>query len=157
MLGGLKNMFSSLKLSNIFVILLVAAIFIAVAIFGYNYYIKPRIDNTFVENKEFTDLEDQNKGVADFYFFYTDWCPHCKSAKPVIQEFKDMVEANNNSINGANINIIEVDCDKDTDTANKFNVESYPTIKLVYNDTIYEYDAKPEINNLKEFMTSSIA
>jgi hypothetical protein len=36
--------------------------------------------------------------------------------------------------------------------ADKYKVQGYPTIKMVYNEKIYDYNAKPDINNLLEFV-----
>ena len=36
--------------------------------------------------------------------------------------------------------------------AEKYKVEGYPTIKMEYNKTIYDYNAKPDKNNLLEFV-----
>ena len=55
------------------------------------------------------------------------------------------------------INFYEVDCDKDTDTADKFNVKGFPTIKLVRGNQVVEYDAKPDKKTLMEFVTTSTA
>ena len=35
---------------------------------------------TDVENREFDDKESSNEN--EIIFFYVDWCPHCKTARP---------------------------------------------------------------------------
>ena len=40
--------------------------------------------------------------------------------------------------------------------ADKYKVEGYPTIKLIYKGNVYNYDAKPKSENLKQFLDSSI-
>ena len=52
------------------------------------------------------------------------------------------------------IKCLEINCDEDEETANKYNVEAYPTIKLVKDDTVYEYDAKPNVDTLGQFLKS---
>ena len=52
------------------------------------------------------------------------------------------------------IKCTEVNCDVDEATANKYKVEGYPTIKLVKDQTVYEYDAKPNIDTLGQFLNS---
>ena len=37
---------------------------------------------------------------------------------------------------------MEIDADKNAEMADKYKVEGYPTIKLVYGNQIIEYDAK---------------
>ena len=52
------------------------------------------------------------------------------------------------------IKCTEVNCDDDEAMADKYNVEAYPTIKLVKNNTVYEYDAKPNVDTLGQFLDS---
>ena len=130
-----------------------AALFIAVAIWMYYKYVVPRVNAAYVPNKEYVNKEQSD--TADLYFFYTNWCPHCKTAKPVWQKFKEHIESKGHS-SGVKVNFIEVDCEKDRDTADKFNVSGYPTIKLLFNNKVIEYDAKPDQENLQQFLDESL-
>ena len=132
---------------------LIALLFILVSIFIYYRYVVPRINATYVSNKEYIKKGDDT--TADMYFFYTNWCPHCKTAMPVWNKFKEHVNEKGHSSN-VKINFIEVDCDKDKKTADKFNVTGYPTIKLSYKDEIIEYDAKPDMEHLQQFLDESL-
>tara|TARA_B100000902_G_C27275793_1_gene898779 strand:+ start:1429 stop:1872 length:444 start_codon:yes stop_codon:yes gene_type:complete len=109
---------------------------------------------SYVANKEFTSGKGgvSGKQSVDLYFFYTSWCPHCKTAFPIWNTLK----GETNVVNGKQINFIEVDCEKDTETAEKFAVEGYPTIKLVDVNKTIEYDAKPDLDTLKKFLSTSI-
>lgn len=130
---------------------LCVVIFACASIYVYIRYVKPK--SKYVDNKEFI-TKDQNDEVksVDLYFFYTSWCPHCKTAFPIWNTLKN----DNNTIKGVSINYIEVDCDKDSDTANKYNVEGYPTIKLQKGNTVIEYDAKPELDTILHFLNTSL-
>jgi thiol-disulfide isomerase/thioredoxin len=147
---GFVNVLQNKKL---IIVIILAAIFIAAAIWVYNSYVKPRVD-AYVPNKEFIQQEGGSNYNADLYFFYTTWCPHCKKAMPVWEKFKEKIQPT--GVNGVKINFIEVDCDKDPDTASRFNVEGYPTIKLSHNKKVVEYDAKPDIDTLNQFLQSSL-
>lgn len=149
----IKNLFGNKKLV---VLIVIAALFIAVAIYTYLTYIKPRINAAYVPNKEFVQSDSSITESADLYFFYTNWCPHCKTAKPIMSKLEEYLNTRNNNINGVNINYIAVDCEEDTETANKFKVEGYPTIKLVNGSKLIEYDAKPDVDTLKQFLESSL-
>lgn len=149
----IKKLFGNKKLV---VLIVVAAIFIAVAIYTYITYIKPRMNAAYVPNKEFVQSDSSITENADLYFFYTNWCPHCKTAKPIMTKLEEYLKTRNNKINGININYIPVDCEEDTETSNKFNVEGYPTIKLVNGTKVIEYDAKPDLDTLKQFLDSSL-
>ena len=135
-------------------ILVIAAVFTFVAVYVYRTYIVPRIFPSYVPNKEFTPDSDGVEQEAELYFFYTEWCPHCKSAKPIWQELKSMYDGNR--INNTKVYFKEVDCDKDEATADKFKVEGYPTIKLVNGEQVVEYDAKPDLDTLKDFLHSTL-
>ena len=137
---------------QILVILFVVIIFLIAALVVYRRYISAGLSRKYVANNEFT-----NEGAitsADIYFFYTTWCPHCKTAKPIWQEFKD--EMKDQKVNGIKLNFFEVDCDKDAETSDKFKVKGFPTIKLVKGKQIIEYDAKPSKVNLIEFVNTSL-
>ncbi len=87
---------------------------------------------------------------AQLYLFKVDWCPHCKTAKPVFDEVEK--ELNGRPINGYVVTFKTVDCEAEPDMADKFKVDGYPTIKLVKNGEVIEYDAKPEKDKIIEFL-----
>jgi thiol-disulfide isomerase/thioredoxin len=140
---------------NIFLFLFVAALFIAAAVYTYSTYVKPRLNAVYVPNKEFNTKGDESE-FAELYFFYTDWCPHCKTAKPIMAKLQDYLASQDNTVNGVSINYIAVNCEEDKQTAERFNVEGYPTIKLVSGNKVIEYDAKPDLDILKQFLSTSL-
>jgi thiol-disulfide isomerase/thioredoxin len=155
-MSTLTNIFSRIGSNkNSIIILILTLIFIIVAIYTYRRFISPKINPTYVANNEYMS-EGTNKqtDVADLYFFYTTWCPHCKKSMPIWQSLKD--EVGSKEIKGVTINFVEVDCDKDTSLAEKFNVQGYPTIKLVRGNQVVEYDAKPNKDTLMEFLQTSL-
>lgn len=136
-----------------FIITLFATIcFLGVALFTYKRYILDKVKPKYVPNAEFegTRLSD----TADVYFFFTQWCPHCKTAKPVWQAFKDRMGSD--KVNGVTLRFIEVDCEQDAGTADRFNVKGYPTIKMVKDGQVFDYDAKPNVETLREFLETSL-
>jgi len=138
-----------------FIILVVTVIFLIAALYSYKRFVSDRMNKNYVTNSEFESTGDKTVEYVDIYFFHTTWCPHCKTAMPIWNSFKSDLE--NKKINGMKINFYEVDCDKDTDTADKFNVKGFPTIKLVRGNQVVEYDAKPDKKTLMEFVTTSTA
>ena len=135
-------------------ITIITIIFIVIAIYTYKTYIAPSSKTDYVANKEFTTGGDEDVNSADLYFFYTEWCPHCKTAKPIWKNLKE--DIGKKEINGKKIHFIAVDCDKDPTTAEKYKVEGYPTIKLVVGNRVIEYDAKPDVDTLKQFLNVSL-
>lgn len=152
MLGGVKNILKSIpENKNIILILFITALFIGLAIYVYMNFIKNKINPSYVENKELIAEETKE---AELFYFYTTWCPYCKKAKPEWDELKQGYE--NKTVNGYTIYFREIDCEKDEKTADEFKVEGYPTIKLVTNGKIIEYDAKPKYDTLVEFLNTSL-
>jgi thiol-disulfide isomerase/thioredoxin len=133
-------------------ILLIVVMFTIVSMFMYKRYVTS--GNKYITNNEFNKQPPNAMTNADIYFFYTEWCPHCKTAKPVWADFKEQM--NGKKVNGISLHFIEVDCDKETATSDKFNVKGFPTIKLMKGNQIIEYDAKPSVENLIEFVNSAL-
>mgnify|MGYP000701738640 CR=1 FL=1 len=148
-----NNVNSNFFQQNYLIILIVFILFFSIGFYTYYYYIKPRFDKIYVPNKEFINKEVSN--VAEFYYFYTEWCPHCNNARPIINKLIEYLKRKNNIINNVEIVVHLIDCEKQTEIADSFKVESYPTIKIAYQDNIIEYDAKPELDNLLEFIQSA--
>jgi len=97
-------------------------------------------------------------GVAELILFTVDWCPHCKTAKP---EWDSLVtEYSGRSINGYSITFTEVNCtDPKPDVEklmNQYKVEGFPTIKLIKNGSVIDYDAKPTKDTLLQFLNTSL-
>jgi thiol-disulfide isomerase/thioredoxin len=134
------------------IIIFVVLLFLIAALFIFRRYVSDKISKKYVPNNEFTN--DPAIQSADIYFFYTTWCPHCKTAKPIWNDFK--TEMTGKKINGITLNFYEVDCDKDTATSDKFNVKGFPTIKMVKGNQIIEYDAKPSKKTLIEFVNKTL-
>jgi len=123
----------------------------------YTYFIVPKFNPTYVNNNEFHSGTDKITDVT-VMIFYADWCPHCKSAMDPNDGpwtlFKQNYE--NATINNTKIYIEEVDCSDENGAAiskrDKYKVEGYPSIILIKNDQVFQYDAKPNQRNLEEFI-----
>jgi thiol-disulfide isomerase/thioredoxin len=89
------------------------------------------------------------------YFFFADWCPHCKKAKPAWSSFTNKYDGK--VADGSKIVCVPVDCTdaEKPETAqmiSQFNITTYPTIKMVKDNVTYEFDAKITESNLDEFI-----
>jgi len=135
------------------IIILLVVLFIIAALIIYRKSVVGRMNKKYVANNEFNKSRPGVESV-DLYFFFTEWCPHCKTAKPIWFDFKKEMEGK--KVNGVSINFFEVDCDKDTETSDKFNVKGFPTIKMMKGNQMIEYDAKPSKETLNEFVRSSL-
>ena len=138
----------------ILLLLLVIILFSGVAFYYYNTFVHKTLNNKYIDNKEFVNENSKDSTKeATLYLFYTTWCPYCKVSRP---EWDKLKEQTGGVVKNTKIIFREIDCDKNSDIAYKYKVDGYPTIKLIYNDKIYDYDAKPSIDTLKEFLNSII-
>ena len=133
--------------------ILMSILFIVIAVFYFYKDVSSQENSTYRPNGEF--VPDENKN-AELLFFYADWCPHCKSAKPIWEELK--AEYKNKIVNGYTIIFSEINCSEENAEVekmmNKYNIEGYPTIKLLKDGQIIEYDAKPDKDSLKQFLNT---
>jgi thiol-disulfide isomerase/thioredoxin len=102
--------------------------------------------------------EEETKD-AEIILFYVDWCPHCKTAKP--EWDSAMQELDGKVINGYNVSFAEVNCTDETaevqDMTERYNIEGYPTIKLVVGDEVIDFEAKPTKDTITQFLNTALA
>ena len=154
----IKNMIFNKKF---IIILFVVTIFLAIAFYVYNTYISPKIDPDYVPNREFTNTsgEDGELG-ADLYFFSAEWCPYSKKAKPIWDNLKKQFD--NKSINNTKLRFVDIDGEKNEKEMENFEnkylngkkIDGFPSIYMIKNDQVIEYEAKPNLEILKNFIES---
>jgi|LauGreDrversion4_2_1035121.scaffolds.fasta_scaffold11947_3 thiol-disulfide isomerase/thioredoxin len=98
------------------------------------------------------DSDSTKVKTCELFYFYTTWCPYCNKAKPEWEAFRSEWEGK--PFKGYYITFTEVDCDVDETTAKKYDVKSYPTIKLKCKGEVFEYDARPTKEDLTRFLNS---
>jgi thiol-disulfide isomerase/thioredoxin len=155
-----------------------ALLFLGLAIYIYFKYLKPSLNPSFVPNKEYVNKDNTNgdSGGGDgggdggggsgggggniksstLYFFYAEWCPYSKKALKTINNYK----TNNPIIENVKINYKLIkDETNDTEITNfekeyGKKIEGYPTIYLIYNNQVIEFDATINKDNLDTFFNS---
>lgn len=158
MLDQIQLIISNLIMNKKFLLVIfIAIIFILASIYVYKTYVSSKINPEYVDNKEFsTTTTSMNNAYdsVDLYFFGVPWCPHSKKATSIWEDIK--IKYQDKKINDKNVNFIQVDCDQDPELADKFKIDGYPTIKLIKDNQVIEYDAKPEKDTLMQFLNSTI-
>jgi len=148
----LKGYTSRINTSTIFMVAIII-IFISVSIYFYVSKFKHNFKYNLENN---TDNNNNNTSQAELMLFSVDWCPHCKKAKPIWDDLKKEYE--NKTVNGYTIIFNDIDCTNENPEIekiiNKYKIEGYPTIKLLKNGQIIEYDAKPSKATLEEFLNT---
>jgi thiol-disulfide isomerase/thioredoxin len=153
LLSKIKNNMSMGTMSIIVVVIILIGISI------YYYYKSTGTKNG---TSYFANHENINSGggngsnQAELLLFSVDWCPHCKTAKPEWDSLKQDYQGK--TINGYTIIFTDVNCTNETPEVEKlmntYKVEGYPTIKLLKDGQIIEYDAKPTKATLVQFLNS---
>lgn len=140
----------------LFIIIISFIIFFGLGFYLYNTIIKPNISFSYVTNKEYVNntLDKDNNEDVLIMLFKTEWCPYCKSSMGEWNKFVNYIKELNQTIDYT-IRTSVIDCDKQEDIANKYNIEAYPSIILLYKNKTYEYDASADKDNLIAFLESS--
>lgn len=93
------------------------------------------------------------EGTANFYMFYTDWCPHCTTAKPLWDSLDQSIKNGKSKFGDTTVNILKVNCQSDSKKCDGYGVNSYPTFKLDALNKRYEYQGAPSVSDWKHFLT----
>lgn len=155
LVSRIKTAGSSLNSTTLIIIGMVI-LFSIVALIYYFYYMLPQIKAKYQPNSENVSESSGSGNTAELLFFYAEWCPHCKTAKPIWNDLKSEYE--NKTINGYKVVFTEINCSEETAEVekmmNQYNVEGYPTIKLLKDGQVVEYDAKPSKDTLVQFLNT---
>ena len=139
---------------KVIAVIIVGLLLVLFAYYMYKQYAETK--TSFHANRENIPKEQNSNKTATLMLFYVDWCPHCKTAKPEWETLKS--EYDNKQINGYSINFVEYNCTNEsaetTELMDKYNIEGYPTIKLVKDNQVIEYDAKPTKSTMEQFLNT---
>jgi len=128
-------------------------IFATVAVYAYN-------NAQAQQNNKFKDVANANRRNKDaiVYFFHVDWCPHCKKALPEWKNFSS--KYNGKEINGYRVKCVDKDCTNETsdiiELINKYKIDSYPTIKLIKDNTTIDFESKITDSTLEQFVNTML-
>ena len=144
---------------HILVMLLIACLFIWIGAYVYKTYVSSYLGSSLEgyasSMGENAPPSSENQKTATLYMFGTSWCPHCKTAKPIWDDYV----SNNDNLKVGNYDILfkSVDCDAEKNIADKFNVKGYPTFKLERGPgDIVEFEAKPTHDNFTSLLQTSL-
>jgi thiol-disulfide isomerase/thioredoxin len=142
-----------LNWKSLLIILGVGALLL-LAYISYSQYSSNK--TTFTANREHATINNNSNKSANLMLFYVDWCPHCKTAKPEWEALKSEYEGK--SINGYMVIFTEYNCTEESAEVSKlmdkYNIEGYPTIKLIKDNQVIEYDAKPTKSTMEQFLNT---
>jgi len=152
---AVKYQFSSKKF---LIIIILISLFLGAAFYVYSNYIAPRLNPKFVSNREFTQQETIDN--AELYFMFAEWCPYSKKVMPIWDSLKE--KYNRKKVNNYTVVFKELDGDKNEkeidDFSKRFNkkIDGYPTIILIKQNEVIEFDADPTKENLTAFIEKTL-
>ena len=88
------------------------------------------------------------KDKANLYFFHTDWCGHCQKAMPEWEK----LESGPKQFGNTEVTFVRVNADNEKTTADLYEIDAYPTIKLETPTSLYTYDGKATAEGLTEYL-----
>jgi len=171
---GIGSVGSSWTLKSTALIIVLTAFFIGVGYYVYITYLQPTMKPTFVANNEFqTDetvaaAEAETKQVgnknAEFYLFYTDWCPYSKKVLPIWDKIQARFNGEVNE-SGYVIDYIKINGESQANELEKFQanylkdaakdkIDGYPSIYMVKDEQVVEFEAQPTEETLTEFINT---
>ena len=147
----MKNNNSVVNTSKLIIIicLLLVGLVVYYQIYQANGQMKPSVEAFYSNDGESSNNNgDSNRLVpkgndVNAVLFYADWCPHCVKFKPT---WTGEITSNLHGKklpNGGKINIKTVNAESESDLAGMYNLEGYPTIKIISSngkDVDYEED-----------------
>jgi thiol-disulfide isomerase/thioredoxin len=161
-MSSITNLFFSFvnPRKHIIWIVILLVIFIAAGYYGYTSFYLP-----WLSSKRYSDVANTdptstgNGGDVTIYFFSADWCPHCKHALPEWENFSQNYSGK--EVNGYTIRCVNINCTDDKDTKvvgyiQEYKIEGYPTIKMVKDNKVIEFDAKVTNTALETFVKNMI-
>ena len=100
----------------------------------------------------------KDESSSQLLFFSTDWCPHCKVAQP---EWDKLVSKfDGQLINGKPVIFTHYNCTTETPEIktliSQYNISGYPTVKLLKDGQVIDFDAKPTEASLTQFLQASV-
>jgi thiol-disulfide isomerase/thioredoxin len=156
-MGGTPSMMqriSGLMTWQTIAIIIVILLLSMFAYYTYKQYADSKTN--FYANRENVPKDENSNKTATLMLFYVDWCPHCKTAKPEWESLKSQYDGK--MINGYTISFIEYNCTTESDEISqlmdKYSIEGYPTIKLLKDNQVIEYDAKPTKTTMEQFLNT---
>ena len=128
-----------MNLSSILIGIVLVIAFSIISIFVYKRNMNKINKNP---NNEFIKSDK----TSELMMFYAAWCPHSQTALKSWYKYKESYDGK------YKISFTEIDCDENPSIADSYNIDSYPTIILVYSGKKYIYDAQMNDDTLTQFI-----
>lgn len=109
--------------------------------------------NIIVVNDENFDDVVLNSDKTSFVKFYAEWCTHCKKMIPEWEKLADSFAEVDD------VQVVEIDADKSRAIGKRYNIASYPTLKLFRADALsdpVDFEGQREYEYFANFLLNQV-
>tara|TARA_B100001248_G_C27327700_1_gene429837 strand:+ start:87 stop:590 length:504 start_codon:yes stop_codon:yes gene_type:complete len=108
-----------------------------------------KIRDMYSEEEEVNIDINQDKPII--INFNTEWCYYSKKFQPIWDDFTKKMK-------GKNIVVKDVKCDisQNEPICAKYDIEGFPTVKLIKNNKVYEYNGRRTVDDLTNYINKHI-
>ena len=128
---------------QLIIVFLVVIIFIMLC---YKYTKPSKVQS--IHNIQKFDNKDNTPKIINFN---TSWCYWSKKIQPVWEQLTD-------GMKGKDIEVLDVKCDLDEnrEICDRYQVEGFPTIKLIVGNNILDYNGDRSLDDLSKFIQTNV-
>jgi len=148
--GGLLNKMNA-KTVAIFVF---SILLLAIGIYFAYKHVSSKMKPSYSANK--AHLPSDSSNTVELLLFHVDWCPHCKHAMPEWEAAKEKYDGR--EINGNTVIFTDINCTNETpetkELMKKYGIQGFPTIKILKDGKVIDFDAKVTEANISKFLTT---
>ena len=113
----------------------------------HNHFITPNVVNSVVKDAQASTY--QTKTQTQLILFYRSDCYYSQLALPIWYQLLDEI------VDGSVIDIIEQNCILDTTLCQQYNITKFPTIVLIKDGAIHQFNQEISLDNLNNFLQSN--
>ncbi|NCA22158.1 MAG: hypothetical protein EBS86_13585 [Crocinitomicaceae bacterium] len=154
--GSYSQMIKSKLNAKTIAIFVFGILLLAVGIYFVYKFIAPKLKTSYSVNKSKQHTDSSGDKTAELLLFFAEWCPHCKHAAPEWEAAKEKYDGH--TINGYTVIFTDINCTKETpesrELMEKYKVQGFPTVKLLKDDQVVDFNAKVTTDNINQFLTT---
>jgi thioredoxin-like negative regulator of GroEL len=94
-------------------------------------------------------------GSANLYFFYTDWCGFSQKAMPEWEKLEQRLKETP-VFGKTKVTPVRVNADEDRKTAQLYEIDAYPMIKLETSSLLSEFSGPRTAEGLVQFLRNTL-
>ena len=127
----------------------------AVVFIGF-YYIVINIKDGFESGSNNVPHLKPSNDECVVALFYTNWCPHCTSFKPIFDQLKSMdnkICSKNDKLKGKKLRFEKVNCEEHESLGKEYKINGYPTVKIITKEGVTDYTGSRDLDSMQKYFS----